>query len=48
MRGQDVHVVFMSDDQGSPFAQLMGEQMPNIRVSDVTVPNQLWNIVADL
>ncbi|MCB1100306.1 MAG: hypothetical protein R3F19_25240 [Verrucomicrobiales bacterium] len=46
--GQDVHVVFMSDEQGSPFVELMGQQMPNIRVSDVSVPNQLWNIVSDI
>ena len=45
--GQDVHVVFMSDEQGVPFTQLMNEQLPNIRVSDVTVPNQLWKILAD-
>lgn len=46
--GPDVHVVFMSDDQGNPFVQIMQEQMPNIRVSDVTVPNQLWKIITDL
>ncbi|MGK0184597.1 MAG: hypothetical protein ACI9R3_000370 [Verrucomicrobiales bacterium] len=45
--GQDVHVVFMGDEQGSSFAELMSQQMPNIRVSDVSVQNQLWNIIAD-
>ena len=46
--GSDVHVVFMADDQGSQFAQVMSEQMPNIRVIDVSVQNQFWNILTDL
>jgi hypothetical protein len=46
--GSDVHVVFMSDDEGSLFSQMMSEQMPNIRVSDVSVQNQFWNILTDV
>jgi hypothetical protein len=46
--GDQVHVLFMNDEQRPDFAELLSARAPQVRISDVTVPNQLWNILADL
>jgi hypothetical protein len=46
--GPDTHVLFMSDAEGSAFPKLLQARMPQLRLSDVTAPNQLWNLIGDL
>jgi hypothetical protein len=46
--GLSTHVLFMSDAEGSPFPQMLQARLPQLRVSDVTAPNQLWNLIGDL
>ncbi|CAN5331371.1 hypothetical protein BH23VER1_BH23VER1_06280 [soil metagenome] len=46
--GAGCHVVFMSDQPGSTFPGLLQQKMPSARISDVTVDNQLWKLLADL
>ncbi|MGI8602807.1 MAG: hypothetical protein ACR2OZ_07375 [Verrucomicrobiales bacterium] len=46
--GPQTHVLFMNDIERPDFVPLLESRAPGIRVSDVTVPNQLWNLMADL
>ena len=46
--GAGAHVVFMNDETGSPFPALLQQKAPHVRVSDVTVENQLWKQISDL
>ena len=46
--GDGTHVVFMGDEPGLPLPALLQERLPNVRVSDVSVENQLWKKLADL
>ncbi len=46
--GPATHVLFMNDTEDPGFVQLMQARMPSVRLSDVTVPNQLWNLMGDL
>jgi hypothetical protein len=46
--GSDVQLLFMNDTERPEFTELLTARAPHVRISDVTVPNQLWNILADL
>ncbi len=46
--GSDTHVLIMNDMQNPDLLPLLQERAPGVRISDVTVPNQLWNILADI
>ncbi len=45
--GPSTHVIFMSDNVNSGFPQLLQDRVPGVQVSDVTVPHQLWKLLAD-
>lgn len=46
--GSSAHVLFMSDNVGSPFPELLQRRVPGLQVSDVSVPHQSWKLIADL
>lgn len=46
--GPDTHVLIMNDMERPDLAALLLARMPNIRVSDVTQPNQLWKLITDV
>ena len=46
--GSSSHVIFMGDNTNSPFIALLQNRVPGLQVSDVSVPQQAWKIVADL
>lgn len=46
--GPDAHVLVMNDDERPEFAELLSSRAPSARISDVTVADQLWKIIADL
>lgn len=46
--GAGAHVVFMGDDVNSAFPALLQARAPGIQVSDVSIPQQNWKIIADL
>ena len=46
--GPSSHVIFMGDNANSPFVALLQSRVPGLQVSDVSVPQQTWKIIADL
>jgi len=46
--GPGAHVVYMSDNVGSELPGLLQARLPNTKISDVTVENQLWKKLSDL
>jgi hypothetical protein len=46
--GPSAHVVFMNDEQGSNFAELLQARAPGTQLSEVTVPQQLSKLLTDL
>ena len=46
--GSSTHVIFMGDNVNSNFPQLLQNRVPGLQVSDVSVPQQSWKIIADL
>lgn len=46
--GSDVHVLYMGESDRSGFVEAFQAAHGGVRISDVSVPNQLWNLVADL
>ena len=46
--GTSSHVIFMGDNTNSPFVALLQNHVPGLQVSDVSIPQQAWKIVADL
>lgn len=45
--GPGAHVVFMNDEQGGNFSELLQARAPGIQISDVTVPQQLAKLLTD-
>ncbi len=45
--GTGAHVVFMNDEQGSNFAELLQTRAPGTQLSEVTVPQQLAKLLTD-
>ena len=45
--GPGAHVVFMSDEQGGNFAELLQSRAPGTQLSEVTVPQQLAKLLTD-
>lgn len=45
--GPGAHVVFMNDEQGSNFAELLQARAPGTQLSEVTVPQQLAKLLTD-
>lgn len=45
--GPGAHVVFMNDEQGSNFAELLQTRAPGTQFSDVSVPQQLAKLLTD-
>jgi len=45
--GPGAHVVFMNDDHGSNFAELLQARAPGTQLSEVTVPQQLSKLLTD-
>ncbi len=45
--GAGAHIVFMCDEQGSNFAELLQTRAPGTQVSEVTVPQQLAKLLTD-
>ena len=45
--GPGAHVVFMSDEQGGNFAELLQARSPGTQLSEVTVPQQLSKLLTD-
>lgn len=46
--GSATHVIYMGDNVNSTFVALLQSRVPGLQVSDVTVPQQTWKIIADL
>ncbi|MEI6536230.1 MAG: hypothetical protein WCN98_12865 [Verrucomicrobiaceae bacterium] len=46
--GPSTHVLFMGDNVSSTFPGLLQQRIPGLQVSDVSVPQQSWKIMADL
>lgn len=45
--GAGAHVLFMGDQSGSDFPQMLQAKAPHLRVSDLTAENQLWKLLSD-
>jgi hypothetical protein len=45
--GPGANVVFMNDDTGSTLPDLIRQRLPQVNVSDVTQPGQLWKLLTD-
>jgi hypothetical protein len=45
--GPGCNVVFMSDEAGSPLPELLRQRLPQVAVSDVSQPSQLWKLLTD-
>ena len=45
--GPGAHVVFMNDEQGGNFAELLQARAPGTQLSEVTVPQQLAKLLTD-
>ncbi len=45
--GDGAQIIFMADEAGTGIAEYLQSAMPNVRVSDVTQPNQLWKILRE-
>ncbi len=46
--GPNTQVIYMGDNVNTGLPELMQSRMPGLQVSDVSVPHQLWKILADL
>jgi hypothetical protein len=46
--GPSTHVIFMGDNVNSTFPAMLQNRVPGLQVSDVTVPQQAWKLIADL
>lgn len=45
--GPNTNVVFMNEEAGSPFAEMLRQRIPSVPVSEVTAPGQLWKLLTD-
>jgi hypothetical protein len=45
--GPGCNVVFMNDEAGSPLPELLRQRFPQVAVSDVSQPSQLWKLLTD-
>ena len=46
--GADAHLLLMNDTERPDLVPLIESRASGLRISDVTVPNQLWKLIADL
>ena len=45
--GPNTNVVFMNDEAGCPLPELLRQRIPDVSVSDVSAPSQLWKLLTD-
>jgi hypothetical protein len=43
--GANAQIIFMADEVGTGLSEYLQSALPNIRISDVTQPSQMWNIL---
>lgn len=51
MQGEDgppAEILFVADNEHNPLPQLLLERFPQIKLTNLTQPNHLWNVISDL